>query len=233
MSESSLPVNPVSPIPDLQVQSGKLIVSVVDCDDRLGHGFWWQASSSESNVPSNRTELPIGATIESPIKVMTSCEGTPQDIWPSSSPFQQIVREEIGTEKKLVLLAVGMAGKTHWSGTIEGDAMTEAIAMDFAARVSAVPDFLGSTYLVDEAWSVKLLNPPETDIQSDAGNQSVALKHNQLDIKLVLDSIGPHKVSIAGNRVAITFQADFPATKRNQTLRWRYVLRNANYPIPA
>jgi len=194
-----------------------LVAGVTDFDDRMGHSFWWQASSSKLEP---LTDAALAG--ETPIRVMISCEGTPLDVWPSSSPFQQIVREEIGTEKKLVLLAVGMAGKTHWSGTIEGDGMTEAIAMDFAARVSATPDFLGSTYVVDDAWKI------ETQSQSDSNNQSVVLKHKQLHVQLVLDSIGPHLVTIDGNRITLAFQAEFPATKRSQTLRWRYVLRNAS-----
>jgi hypothetical protein len=195
-----------SVLPELQVRSGRIVAGVVDHDDRLAHGFWWQPSSEPSDM----------------IRVMTSCEGTPQDTWPSSSPFQQIVREEIGTEKKLVLLAVGMAGKTHWSGTIEGDAMTEAIAMDFAARVNVTPDFLGSTYLIDDAWTAKL------QTSADALNQSVILTHAEQNIQLVFDSIGPHVVSIDGMKLKLTFQADFPATKRNQTLRWRYVIRSVS-----
>jgi hypothetical protein len=178
----------------------------------MGHGFWWKASEdSAGNSANNPNEM---------IRIMTTCEGTPQDTWPASSPFQQIVCEEIGTEKKPVLLAVGMAGKTHWSGTIEGDAMTDAIAMDFAARVNTTPDFLGSTYLIDDAWSV------EQQTSADASNQSVALRHSTQDIKIVFDSIGPHIVSLNGKELKLTFQPDFPATKRNQTLRWRYVIRS-------
>ncbi len=195
-----------SVLPELQVRSGRIVAGVVDNDDRLAHGFWWEASSETLDM----------------VRIMTSCEGTPQDTWPASSPFQQIVREEIGTEKKLVLLAVGMAGKTHWSGTVEGDAMTEAIAMDFAARVNATPDFLGSTYFIDDAWTAQL------QTTADALNQSVTLTHAEQGVKLVFDSIGPHLVSIDGKKLTLTFQADFPATKRNQTLRWRYVIRSVS-----
>jgi len=217
MSESASPnelpaanalTNPIwdSVLSDLQVQSGRLVAGVVDFDDRLGHGFWWQASSE-----SKSTDM---------VRIMTTCEGTPQDTWPASSPFQQIVREEIGTEKKLVLLAVGMAGKTHWSGTIEGDAMNEAIAMDFAARVNTTPDFVGSTYLIDDAWTAEL------QTNSDGSNQSISLKHGKQDVRIVFDSIGPHKLSLNANKLVLTFQPDFPATKRNQTLRWRFVIRS-------
>jgi hypothetical protein len=195
-----------SVLPELQVRSGRIVAGVVDNDDRLAHGFWWEASSDPMKM----------------VCIMTSCEGTPQDTWPASSPFQQIVREEIGTEKKLVLLAVGMAGKTHWSGTIEGDAMTEAIAMDFAARVNVTPDFLGSTYLINDAWIAKL------QTTADALNQSVTLTHADQNIQLVFDSIGHHVLSIDGKKLRLNFQADFPATKRNQTLRWRYVIRSVS-----
>ncbi|MCY2973937.1 MAG: hypothetical protein NTW52_04625 [Planctomycetota bacterium] len=195
-----------SVLPELQVRSGRIVAGVVNNDDRLAHGFWWEASSETMDM----------------VRIMTSCEGTPQDTWPASSPFQQIVREEIGTEKKLVLLAVGMAGKTHWSGTVEGDAMTEAIAMDFAARVNVTPDFLGSTYVIDAAWTAKL------QTTADALNQSVTLTHAEQGIQLIFDSIGPHVVSIDGKKLTLAFQADFPSTKRNQTLRWRYVIRSVS-----
>ena len=66
-----------------------------------------------------------------------------------------------------MLLGVGMAGKAHWSATIEGDSMTEAIAFDMACRTSSLPLQLGSSYSIESSWrlvdhrehSVKLQHP--------------------------------------------------------------------------
>lgn len=77
--------------------------------------------------------------------VLESCEGTPADAWPASSPLQSLSIEEL-TPGAPVALLVGMAGKSHWSASIERLSGNNGWRWDIACRVSVTPDFLGSTY---------------------------------------------------------------------------------------
>lgn len=73
-----------------------------------------------------------------------SLEGTPDDPWPPSPPFQQLHVEERPTGR--VILLVGMAGRTHWSAAVEVAADCKAITFDIATRVQVRPQRLGSAY---------------------------------------------------------------------------------------
>jgi len=77
--------------------------------------------------------------------VLESCEGTPADAWPASSPLQSLSIEEL-TPGAPVGLLVGMAGKSHWSASIERLSGNNGWRWDIACRVNVTPDFLGSTY---------------------------------------------------------------------------------------
>jgi len=75
-----------------------------------------------------------------------SVEGTPHDDWPPSPPFQSLHIEQREDGRTLALL-VGMAGKSHWSASIEIDAEARVVLFDVACRLrepAAGP--LGSTY---------------------------------------------------------------------------------------
>jgi hypothetical protein len=166
------------------------------------------------------------------IKLMQSVEGDSSDTWPPSGPFQQIVKESVGTGKAPVLLAVGMAGKSHWSGTFEGDAFSEAIAMDFAVRVNQAPGFVGSTYWLDAVWKVDLQSV-DSETQAEASvplGRTVRIEHRLNAKVLLLESIGASRLSVRrieekGTIVTIHQRNDFESDKRVQTLRWRYVVR--------
>ena len=65
---------------------------------------------------------------------LASVEGTPQDDWPPSPPFQSLHIEHREDGRTLALL-VGMAGKSHWSASIEIDAEARAVLFDVACRL--------------------------------------------------------------------------------------------------
>lgn len=73
-----------------------------------------------------------------------SLEGSPDDDWPPSPPFQQLHVEERPTGR--VVLLIGMAGRTHWSAAVEAAADKKSITFDVAARVQTMPTRLGSAY---------------------------------------------------------------------------------------
>ena len=80
---------------------------------------------------------------------LESVEGTPHDDWPTSPPLNSLHREERG-HTQLALL-VGMAGKSHWSASVELDPPGN-VRFDIACRVSpAGQGVLGSHYRVVSA----------------------------------------------------------------------------------
>ncbi|MEX0679390.1 MAG: hypothetical protein WD063_20100 [Pirellulales bacterium] len=80
------------------------------------------------------------------MRALESVEGSPDDDWPASPPFQSLSVERSGEGRPLALL-VGMAGKSHWSASAEIDPVVPCVRFDVACRVRdlrAGP--LGSAY---------------------------------------------------------------------------------------
>ncbi len=76
--------------------------------------------------------------------LLSSVEGSAQDRWPASPPLQSLALESRG--EQTVALAVGMAGKAHWSASIETLPEPLALRFDYACRLSEPAEFLGSTF---------------------------------------------------------------------------------------
>jgi hypothetical protein len=79
------------------------------------------------------------------IGALASVEGSPEEEWPASPPFQALeVAERTG---RPVALLVGMAGKSHWSASVELDPRARSLRFDVACRVREEDaGSLGSTY---------------------------------------------------------------------------------------
>jgi hypothetical protein len=73
-----------------------------------------------------------------------SVEGDDQQNWPPSPALQSVSIEPI--EGRNVALLVGMAGKSHWSMSVDIDPTRRSIRFDVACRISTVAESLGSTY---------------------------------------------------------------------------------------
>lgn len=85
--------------------------------------------------------------------VLESIEGAPGEDWPPSPPLQQLHFQEIGARP--VALAVGMAGRLHWSSSIsllaEGSpigaaAVASGLLIEQAASGRASDGWLGNTW---------------------------------------------------------------------------------------
>ncbi len=92
----------------------------------------------------------IGHLVESRVGgrwrlLLQSLEGTPEEPWPASPPFQQAHLEQRGGSRQVVLL-VGMAGSSHWSASVEIDPAAHAATFDVACRLRGQADWLGSRY---------------------------------------------------------------------------------------
>ncbi len=133
---------------------------------------------------------------------LASAEGTPHDDWPPSPPFQSLHIEEREDGRTLALL-VGMAGKSHWSASIEIDAEAHAVLFDVACRLrepAAGP--LGSTY-------------QGLPLAADSSVLAVELTHRY----------GPARLQRSGEQSAVL--AEPQGDDCPQTVRWDYRLRIA------
>jgi len=130
--------------------------------------------------------------------LLVSVEGSPQDDWPASPPFQSLHIEERDDGRTLALL-VGMAGKSHWSASIEiegpSPAASACVSFDVACRVPDCPaGLLGSTY-----------RPA-----GDSAGLQIELPHRY----------GPATLEHAGGTERVAAQAGTDAGP--QTIRWDY-----------
>jgi hypothetical protein len=76
---------------------------------------------------------------------LTSREGRPDEKWPPSPPLQSL-HWEVRPGGVRVVMLVGMAGRSHWSMSVEADAGRGRLVFDVACRVSEQPLWLGSSY---------------------------------------------------------------------------------------
>jgi hypothetical protein len=74
-----------------------------------------------------------------------SIEGALSDTWPPSPPLQTLSIEKMANGHPAALL-VGMAGRSHWSASIEPVPDRAELIFDIACRHSDKPRYLGSQY---------------------------------------------------------------------------------------
>ena len=139
-----------------------------------------------------------------PLPLLASIEGTADDEWPLSPPLQEIhFQSRSGVE---LALPVGMAGKSHWSISIELCAATGRLTFDVACRVRSVPEFLGSRYAIIQPAG-------GSDIQKEPG------------WKLDIESIdGQLARQILRSATELSITAASAIEQLPATVRWRYVL---------
>jgi hypothetical protein len=214
---SSAYLQAVDCLPDHQTFSGHLVARCHRWQDRVGHSLWWR----EASLPSPETSLSPVKALSSPgagpgeMLILQSQEGEASDPWPLSPPLQEIVAEPLAAGRRPVLLGVGMAGRSHWSATIEGDGMAEAIAMDIACRTAAAPARLGSSYRVPPAWEASLVD-----------ERSLHLQH-PLGMSVLVEVIGALQLRWTAPQLTLCLPVDAENHHRGQTYRWRYVVRAA------
>jgi len=75
---------------------------------------------------------------------LESQEGDGSMNWPPSPPLQQLSLEN--QNGRDVALLVGMAGRSHWSLSVE--ALEDEIRFDAACRAHESPDWIGSRYAI-------------------------------------------------------------------------------------
>ncbi len=87
-----------------------------------------------------------------PAAALRSLEDDIHADWPASPPFQQLSIELLEGRGRVGFL-VGMAGKNHWSGSVEALPRERALVFDIACRTNAAQGcnehFLGSSYAAE------------------------------------------------------------------------------------
>jgi hypothetical protein len=84
---------------------------------------------------------------ETVVPLAESVEGDNDDPWPPSPPLQSLSIEELADGRTAALL-VGMAGRSHWSASVEVAPGLGSPKFQLACRFTTVPDRLGSTYRI-------------------------------------------------------------------------------------
>ena len=96
---------------------------------------------------AHRVEILDGGSVRCCLK---SREGTSDEPWPPSPPLHQLSLEEPAPGRRVALL-LGMAGRSHWSTSVECDPASGGLIFDCACRVQQPPQGLGSCYRADIA----------------------------------------------------------------------------------
>ena len=79
------------------------------------------------------------------VPLLASCEGTANDRWPASPPFQQLSVEE-GAGGERIAFLVGMAGQSHWSASVQVSVGVPRAEFDVACLAREPACDLGSAY---------------------------------------------------------------------------------------
>ncbi len=81
------------------------------------------------------------------VPIAESIEGTPSEDWPASPPFQEVHFERVQLKREPgdIGFLVGMAGRSHWSASVEPREPAR-IAWEVACRLHGPPEWLGVRY---------------------------------------------------------------------------------------
>lgn len=137
---------------------------------------------------------------------LASQEGSDEDHWPPSPPFQQLHVEH--RKEGDVVLLVGMAGRSHWSAAVDVSPDGKTLRFDVAVRLQTPGASLGSTYdVVDRAAADRLA----TD--GGAGTAHSGAKVRELGSG---EETAPHSLGF--------HPAEHGEASRPATLCWKYQL---------
>jgi hypothetical protein len=105
--------------------------------------------------------------------LLESVEGSSDDPWPPSPPLQSLSIETLPDDRSAALL-VGMAGRSHWSASIEPDREAPALVFDVACRHPERSVSLGSRYRhVSAAAESTFIHAEGADVVRDSDIVSI------------------------------------------------------------
>jgi hypothetical protein len=158
-----------------RLQWGDLIVEAL----RIGDRFDWQITCGSQSAPE--------------LKLLHSVPSAKETVWPPFPPFQELAQENHADTE--VLLGVGMAGKSHWSVSVDRrqEPHQPTVVFDFACRIFGSPTYLGACWILGEGLNAMapasidrslLLREHETIIATLTPNNhsSLRIEGNQLHV---------------------------------------------------
>jgi hypothetical protein len=178
----------------------RLRVDFFKLSDRYGH----RLSVVLRDEPGRETMIPLAESVE----------GTSDDPWPPSPPLQSFSIETLADGRTAALL-VGMAGRSHWSASIDvkpDESVIGLIEFDFACRSAELPRSLACEYRALPGVEVHL-DPKIWFLQLRWQNARVLMKglHGCEKPEVIAD-IHPR----------FRFVLPVEKLKPGETLRWRY-----------
>lgn len=138
-----------------------------------------------------------------------SVEGGPHDAWPPSPALQHLSIQGQGDRR--VALLVGMAGKSHWSMSVEVAATGRGFVFDVACRVNDRAAELGSSYLCQ--------GPAQEDPRTATGRLDTRRYALVLDPGLPADG---QSLATLADRVRV--RCPPPRSTVPCTARWKYLV---------
>jgi hypothetical protein len=135
---------------------------------------------------------------------LASREGRPDESWPPS-PALQSLNLETRPDGKQTIMLVGMAGRSHWSMSVEADLAQNRLAFDIACRMHEPPVWLGSSYTSTNKQS---LVEPLDFLSLEAWNGERPCEKMTIQID--------------GSSGSLQIPAPAATDKFPQTLRWCY-----------
>jgi hypothetical protein len=181
---------------DARLESGRLRITFARQGDRYGHQV--------ESIAADKSATPL----------LQSIEGTPDQDWPASPALKELHLEQRPDGKQLALL-VGMAGRSHWSLSVELDPVAEQLVFDVACRLRDEPQQLTSAYrLLSQSGpltidSGRVLLPDGLELQPQAVEGQLA------DMALPMP-------------LALVFHPPIRYGNYPKTVRWRYAIGLAN-----
>ena len=168
------------------LEAGRLRVLFERRGDRIAHRIVW-----------------VDGEAEQPL--LASVEGSPEQDWPPSPALQE-GRIETSSGRSVAML-VGMAGKSHWSMSVEADTEANQLTFDVACRVKKPDAELQSTYraLVEAAGT-------------PGSNPSLILGN-------LVEFLPSSGVALAAATAELVLRAAISMPRLPTTARWSYVLR--------
>ncbi len=141
--------------------------------------------------------------------LLQSIEGDDSDPWPPSPPLQELSVEDLGGDGPVGLL-VGMAGKCHWSMSVEG--ASGSYLFDVACRISQGEPSLLSTY--------RVLGDGDVTVLPDRVRLGTTGKTLELQDESG-DGVSPLRFQFDESTREIALHIDNPS---QSTVRWKYRL---------
>jgi len=114
---------------------------------------------------------------------LNSDEGTADDAWPSSPPFQSL-EMHAQPDGRTIALLVGMAGASHWSASIETDPAGERIVFDVACRVKIEPNWLGSSYVLSDPAGRPRIEAIALESTADGSQPTIATTGERIVVRV-------------------------------------------------